>query len=214
MKTKDILIYTPFILIAVTYIVYFIIGKKNAIHPKVAHAIVQTNYFILAIGFLLVILSLFGYSLSSIWLPKILAWIYLITGCIMLINRRHSVKRVEKKYTNFLFYSPVILIVSWVTPMLGIWICYSFSLFFYTDESTIVFNDKNYLVKFEEGFLVYDYDPSLFKKHGIIQRRMKDLVLKEWNFERNIEIIEVDENSIQIKYYNQRNTGIDTLINI
>lgn len=210
----DFLIYTPFVLIGLSYILYFLIGKKNAINSKILNVIKRANYFFFAIGFLLLIMSLFGYYLSSIWSTKIIAWIYLLTACFMLINRRQIGNGIEKTYTDILFYSPLVMIVGWVLPMLGFWICYSFSLFFYTDESTIAFNDKNYMLIFEEGFLVYDYDPTLFKKYGIFQKKMNDIELNEWNFKRNIEIIGVDENSVRIKYFNERKMEMDTLIKL
>ncbi len=214
MNMIDFLIYTPFVLIALSYIFYFFIGKRIVLNPNVVNVIKRTNYFFFGIGFLLMVMSLFGYYLSSIWSAKIIAWIYLITACFMLVIRRQIGNGIEKTYIDILFYSPMVLIVGWIIPMLGVWICYSFSLFFYTDESTIAFNDKNYMLKFEEGFLVYDYDPTLFKKYGIFQKKMKDIELHEWNFENKFEIIGEGENSVRVKYFTEKKSEIDTLINL
>lgn len=204
----------PFILILITYILYFIRRRKGTVFPKRLKVIKQLHYSLLAICLGLLIMSNFGFFLSSIWSTKIIAWAFLISACFIIVNRHTINNQFERTYVNILFFSPLLLIITWVIPMLGAWTCYSFSLFFYTDNSTIAFNDKNYMLKFEEGFLVYDYDPTLFIKYGIIQKKNKDIELNNWNFERNIEIKSINEDTILIKYFDQSKLLKDTLIKL
>ena len=208
----DILIISPFVLILVTYILYFFLRKKVKIGRTSLIISKGLHYFFLSAAVLLIILAQFEIYLNSIIFTKIIAMILLITGLFLSIFRDQYVRLIEKIYFRVVFYSPLILLISFIYPMFGIVVSYNFSLFFWSDLSTIVYNDENYMLKLEEGFLVYDFDPTLSEKGFIFRKEIQDIDLSDWNFEKDLEISQIDDFSIRLNFGDEDDKRRDTII--
>ncbi len=68
------------------------------------------------------------------------------------------------------------------------------------------------MLKLEEGFLVYDFDPTLSEKGFIFRKEIQDIDLSDWNFEKDLEISQIDDFSIRLNFGDEDDKRRDTII--
>lgn len=209
---EDILKITPYVLIVLTIATYLILGKRLKCNHKLIRYVRFTHYAVLVIGLMVFILSQFDLFLSIVWINKLIAWLFLISWLMLALFRRQLSSEIEKNYAAFLLISPVIFILSWIVPMLGLVMMLSFSNLFYADTSKIVYNDKKYMLILDERLLSYTYEPSIYVKHGILSEKVKDVTLIDWDLESILSVKPQGADSIQITYLNDAKEQLDTII--
>lgn len=170
----------------------------------------------LTIGLLIFNLTLncFDYRFRGSWTIKIIMWFFLISSFIIQFRTDSLKSIIEKIYFKILLFSPSVLAISWIIPMLGAFICYSFMLLFNTYDHKIIYNDSKYKLSFEEGFLVYDYEFEVYRKNYILEHKIKSILLNDLNFDTIVKVKEVND-SLNIKFIEYDSKKIkDTLIRL
>jgi hypothetical protein len=94
----------------------------------------------------------------------------------------------------------LVLVIPWVFPMLGAYICYSFMLLFNTYEDKIIYNDNNFKLSYEERFLMHDDEFEVYKKLYLFEKEIKKVTRDEINFEKINKVKLINENQIEIEY--------------
>lgn len=200
---ENLIILSPFILILVFYLTYFAFGKRLKISPVGIKKLFRFHFVVFFLLILFLVLNILGISLIWLWGIKVLAWIWLLSVCLIVVFKRSSYSNNQKGYSDIFLFFPLGLIVSWIIPMLGALICYTFSLFFNTYDSSIVYEDKNFLLKLDRGFLVYDHEPTLYKKKTFIMIKVNEFELPNWNFETPFAIVELPDKKYEIRYMSE-----------
>jgi len=139
----------------------------------------------------------------------------MISNFTVLININKLTKSIETIYFKILLFSPFILLISWIIPMLGAYICYSFMLLFNTYEDKVFYNDNKYRLSFDEGFLLHDYELKIYKKDFIFERKVKAFLLNEMNFDEITKVEELNQSKLKIEFREIDKQKIcDTIISI
>jgi hypothetical protein len=128
----DILIYILFSGICTFYLVFLTFRKKIHLNDKVFNISKNVHYLTFGLIIFNFIIYWFDFKLRGIWTFKIIMWIYLLYSFVVQFKIDYLKSRVEKNYFKILLYSPSVLAFSWLVPMLGAYLCYSFMLLFNT----------------------------------------------------------------------------------
>lgn len=208
----ELLAYLLFGSIVIFYLIYVFFRKKINVNKKIYIYSKILHYSCLILLSFNLILGLFDYSLRGNWTIKLLMWIFLLTSFIIQINPTNLKTKVEKLYFKMLLFAPTLLVVTWIIPMLGALTSYSFMLLFFTSDESVIYQDKQYVLSFEEGFLKHDYEFEVYKNNGIFKHKIKSVLLNEMNFDKII-LVEEKQQHLYIKYREYDNQIIkDTLI--
>jgi len=208
----DIIIFILFGGMVLFYILYFSFRKKIKVNDSVFYYANKIHFFTVGLIIFNIILHFYDINFRGNWTIKVIMWVFLISSFIIQFKTDSLKSAYIKFYFKILFFSPTVLVISWLIPMFGAFVCYSFMLFFNTYDNTIIYNDKNYKLSFEEGFLKYDYEFEVYRKNWIFEHKIKSVLLNEMNFDKIVKVNE-ENNCLRIKFLENAKMK-DTLIRI
>ncbi len=209
----DILIYILFSVILIFYIIFFRFKKKIQINNRIFNISKTVHYLTIGIILFDIIIHLFDFKLRGLWTIKIVMWLYLTSSFLIQFKTELLKSKFEKKYFKILLLSPSVLVISWIIPMLGALICYSFMLLFNTYSDKVIFDNNQYKLNYEEGFLKYDYEFDVYKKNFIFEHKIKSVLLNDLNFDKILKVNE-QNNNLKIKFLYSKTKIKDTLIKL
>ena len=211
----DVLIYILIGGIISFYIIYFAFRKKIKINDIFFKYSIKIHYLTFGLIMCSFILKFFDIYLLGNWTTEIIMWFFLFTNFIVQFRTEYLKTIFEKTYFKILLISPSVLVIPWVFPMLGAYICYSFMLLFNTYEDKLIYNDNNFKLSYEEGFLMHDYEFEVYKKIYLFEKEIKKVSRDEIDFEKINKVKLLNENQIKIEYIEYyTNIKKDTIINI
>lgn len=210
----DSLIFILFGGIFFFYLFYFAFRNKINVNDQIFKYSKQVHYS--AVGLLLfnLILNYYGYNFRGVWTVKIVMWIFLISSFVIQFKRSSLKLKIEKIYFKILLFSPIALVLSWIVPMFGAFVCYSFMLLFNTYQDKIIYDDSHYKLSYEEGFLKYDYEFEVYRKTFIFEHKIQSVLLNEMNFDKIIKVKE-ENTFLTIQYVEYGSDELkDTLVSL
>ena len=201
LKADDILFLLPFIVILVTYILFFVsTSHKQKYSDKLFRGLKKFHFVVMGAIVFFWMLSKFGIHINANYLSESLAWMWLLSACAMIVSYRFTKHFMQQSYLNVLLFSPLLLIISWIIPMFGFLVNYSFADKFYPIREEIYFNDANYQIRFDHILLGFDYGGELWEKRGLLRVNQGDLP-EGWTFGKEVRRIEKDGNNRFHFYY-------------
>ncbi len=210
----DSLIFILFGGIFFFYLFYFAFRNKINVNDQIFKYSKQLHYSTVGLLLFNLILNYYGYYLRGVWTIKIVMWIFLISSFVIQFKRPSLKLKIEKIYFKILLFSPIALVLSWIVPMFGAFVCYSFMLLFNTYEDKIIYDDSNYKLSYEEGFLMYDYEFDVYKKTFIFEHKIQSVLLNEMNFDKIIKVKE-ENTFLHIQYVEYGSDELkDTLVSL
>lgn len=161
------------------------------------------------------ILKFFNLYFIGNWTTEIIMWFFLTTNFIIQFRTEYLKTTLEKTYFKILLISPSVLVLTWIIPMLGAYVSYSFMLLFNTYDDKIIYNDTNFKLSYEEGFLLHDNDFEVYKKIFLFEKEIKKVSRDEIDFEKINKVKLLNENQLKIEYIEYgTNIKKDTIINL
>src|SRR5688572_19237655 len=118
----EFLAIAPFVLIVITYVLYFIFRSKIKIKERILKTVLRIHFSVAITIITLLVLSAFDILLNSIWLIKVISWLFFLTGLLIVLFKKRLKGSFESSYSDILLFSPLALIATWLVPMLGAWI--------------------------------------------------------------------------------------------
>lgn len=210
----DILIYILYTLILLFYLIYIPFRKKINVKNNLFKYSITIHYICLSLILFNYTIELFDFNLRGRWTTKIIMWFYLLTSFVIQFKSDFLKSTFEKIYFKILLFFPSIFVISWIIPMIGAYICYSFMLLFNTYKDNVLFDNHQFKICFEEGFLLHDYEFEIYKKNFIFEHKIKSVLLNDMNFDKIISIKE-DKEKLNIKFREYDTQKImDTTINL
>ncbi|MEN9987701.1 MAG: hypothetical protein RLZZ585_740 [Bacteroidota bacterium] len=165
----DILIYILFGGMLLFYLVYFLFRKKIKVREGVLRYVKPIHLLTFGLILVNIILYFFDLRLRGDWTQPIIMWVFLLSSFILQFHASSMKLSAVKFYFQCLFYTPLIFVLSFINPMLGAFLWYSFMLLFNSYGDKQIYEDKELNVRYKSGFLMQENEFDVYKKQGIIE---------------------------------------------
>jgi hypothetical protein len=211
----DVLIFILFGGIISFYVIYFAFRKKIKLNEKFFNFSIKIHYLTFGLMMCRLILKFFNLYFIGNWTTEIIMWFFLTTNFIIQFRTEYLKTTLEKTYFKILLISPSVLVLTWIIPMLGAYVSYSFMLLFNTYDDKIIYNDTNFKLSYQEGFLLHDNEFEVYKKIFLFEKEIKKVSRDEIDFEKINKVKLLNENQLKIEYIEYgTNIKKDTIINL
>ena len=167
----DILIYILFGGMLLFYLVYFLFRKKIKVGEGVLRYVKPIHLLTVGLIFVNIILYFFDRRLRGDWTQPIIMWVFLLSSFILQFHVSSMKLSAVKFYFQCLFYTPLIFVLSFIIPMLGAFLWYSFMLLFNSYGDKLIYEDKELNVRYKSGFLKQENEFDVYKKQGILENK-------------------------------------------
>ncbi len=167
----DILIYILFGGMLLFYLVYFLFRKKIKVGEGVLRYVKPIHLLTVGLIFVNMILYFFDLRLRGDWTQPIIMWVFLLSSFILQFHVSSMKLSAVKFYFQCLFYTPLIFVLSFIIPMLGAFLWYSFMLLFNSYGDKLIYEDKELNVRYKSGFLRQENEFDVYRKQGIIEKK-------------------------------------------
>lgn len=179
----DMLIYILFGGMLLFYLVYFLFRKKIKVNEGILRSAKPIHLLTVGLIFVNIILFFFDLRLRGDWTQPIIMWVFLLSSFILQFHVTSVKSSVVRFYFQCLFYTPLIFVLSFIIPMLGAFLFYSFMLLFNSYGDKQIYDDKELNVRYKSGFLKQEDEFDVYQKQGILEKKRITLFRSDIDFD-------------------------------
>lgn len=179
----DALIYILYCGMLLFYLVYILFRKKLKIGEDVLRYVKPIHLLTVGLIFVNIILYFFDLRLRGDWTQPIIMWVFLLSSFILQFHVTSIQSSVVRFYFQCLFYTPLISVLTFIIPMLGAFLFYSFMLLFNSYGDKKIYEDKELNVRYKSGFLKQEDEFDVYRKKGILENKRITLFRSDINFD-------------------------------
>lgn len=177
------LIYILFGGMLLFYLVYFLFRKKIKVNEGILRSAKPIHLLTVGLIFVNIILFFFDLRLRGDWTQPIIMWVFLLSSFILQFHVTSVKSSVVRFYFQCLFYTPLIFVLSFIIPMLGAFLFYSFMLLFNSYGDKQIYDDKELNVRYKSGFLKQEDEFDVYQKQGILEKKRITLFRSDIDFD-------------------------------
>lgn len=177
------LIYILFGGMLLFYLVYFLFRKKIKVSQGILRYAKPIHLLTVGLIFVNIILFFFDLRLRGDWTQPIIMWVFLLSSFILQFHVTSVKSSVVRFYFQCLFYTPLIFVLSFIIPMLGAFLFYSFMLLFNSYGDKQIYDDKELNVRYKSGFLKQEDEFDVYQKQGILEKKRITLFRSDIDFD-------------------------------